>query len=166
MLKVKNKFFFIKLFIYSFSFFLFVFTILLLKFNQISKDIDLNKINSNSIFYGLPSVELLRDYQPKELSKIISSDNKVLYEFYDFDSNRDVVDIDMIPQYTIDALIANEDKNFFNHYGIHIPSIFRSSVEGLNARNKPTKVVKNKNLMMFLIFSFVIKIDIVNTNIG
>ena len=126
MLKAKNNIFFIRLFIYSFSFFLFVFLVLLLKFNQISRDIDLDRIHPDSIFYGLPSIELLRDYQPKELSKIISSDNKVLYEFYDFDSNRDVVDIDIIPQYTIDALIANEDKNFFNHYGIHIPSIFRS----------------------------------------
>ena len=126
MLKAKNNIFFVRLFIYSFSFFLFVFLVLLLKFNQISRDIDLDKIHPDSIFYGLPSIELLRDYQPKELSKIISSDNKVLYEFYDFDSNRDVVDIDIIPQYAIDALIANEDKNFFNHYGIHIPSIFRS----------------------------------------
>ncbi|MAR15359.1 MAG: hypothetical protein CMG21_02780 [Candidatus Marinimicrobia bacterium] len=126
MLKAKNNIFFVRLFIYSFSFFLFVFLVLLLKFNQISRDIDSDRIHPDSIFYGLPSIELLRDYQPKELSKIISSDNKVLYEFYDFDSNRDVVDIDIIPQYTIDALIANEDKNFFNHYGIHIPSIFRS----------------------------------------
>ena len=126
MLKAKNNIFFVRLFIYSFSFFLFIFLVLLLKFNQISRDIDLDKIHPDSIFYGLPSIELLRDYQPKELSKIISSDNKVLYEFYDFDSNRDVVDIDIIPQYAIDALIANEDKNFFNHYGIHIPSIFRS----------------------------------------
>ena len=126
MLKAKNNTFFVRLFIYSFSFFLFVFLVLLLKFNQISRDIDSDRIHPDSIFYGLPSIELLRDYQPKELSKIISSDNKVLYEFYDFDSNRDVVDIDIIPQYTIDALIANEDKNFFNHYGIHIPSIFRS----------------------------------------
>ena len=61
MLKVKNKVFFVKLFVYSFSFFLFVFSILLLKFNQISRDIDLDRINSNSIFYGLPSIELLRD---------------------------------------------------------------------------------------------------------
>ena len=126
MLKVKNNVFFVKLFIYSISFFLFVFLVFLLKFSQISRDIDLDKIHSNSVFYGLPSIKLLRDYQPKELSKIISSDNKVLYEFYDFDSNRDVVDIDIIPKYTIDALIANEDKNFFDHYGIHIPSILRS----------------------------------------
>jgi len=126
MLKAKNNIFFVRLFIYSFSFFLFVFIIFLLKFNQISKDIDLNKINPNSIFYGLPSIELLRDYQPKELSKIISSDNKVLYEFYDFDSNRDVIDINLIPQNALNALIASEDRNFFSHYGIHIPSIFRS----------------------------------------
>ena len=97
MLKAKNNIFFVKFLVYSFSFFLFVFIVLLLKFNQISKDIDLSKINPNSIFYGLPSIELLRDYKPKELSKIISSDNKILYEFYDFDSNRDVIDINKIP---------------------------------------------------------------------
>ena len=28
-----------------------------------------------------------------------------------------------------------------------IPSIFKSSVEGLNARNNPINVVKNKNLI-------------------
>ena len=32
------------------------------------------------MFYGLPSVDLLKEYKPKQLSKIISSDNKVLYE--------------------------------------------------------------------------------------
>ena len=47
-----------------------------------------------------------------------------------------------------------------------IPSNFSSSVEGLNARNKPIKVVKNKNLITFLIFSLVIKIDIDKTKIG
>jgi len=74
----------------------------------------------------LPSVELLKEYKPKQLSKIISSDNKVLYEFYDFNSNREVVDIDIIPENLKNALIANEDRNFKSHYGIHAPSIFRS----------------------------------------
>ena len=78
------------------------------------------------MFYGLPSVDLLKEYKPKQLSKIISSDNKVLYEFYDFDSNREVIDIQYVPDHVINALIANEDRNFLNHYGIHIPSIIRS----------------------------------------
>ena len=30
--------------------------------NQLSKDSDLDRIQSGSIFYGLPSIELLRDY--------------------------------------------------------------------------------------------------------
>ena len=47
-----------------------------------------------------------------------------------------------------------------------IPSIFKSSVEGLNARNNPINVVKNKNLITFFIFSLVIKIDIDKTKIG
>ena len=81
MLKIKNKPFLVRLFVYSFSFFFLIFTILLLKIFQVSYDIDSNRISSNSIFYGLPSVELLREYKPKQLSKIISSDNKVLYEF-------------------------------------------------------------------------------------
>jgi len=121
---INNKYF--KLFIYSFSFFALIFIILLLKYFQISYSIDSNKINSNSMFYGLPSVDLLKEYKPKQLSKIISSDNKVLYEFYDFDSNREVIDIQYVPDHVINALIANEDRNFLNHYGIHIPSIIRS----------------------------------------
>tara|TARA_Y100001970_G_scaffold6515_1_gene7447 strand:- start:2307 stop:4871 length:2565 start_codon:yes stop_codon:yes gene_type:complete len=126
MIKLKNNKHFIKIFLYSCLFFIVVFIILLLKFFQVSYTIDSNKIHSNSIFYGLPSVDLLKTYKPKQLSKIISSDNKVLYEFYDFDSNREVVDIEYIPQHLINALIANEDRNFYNHYGIHIRSIIRS----------------------------------------
>ena len=106
MTKIKNNKIF-KFFIYSFFFFFIAFIIILLKFFNISSLIDSNKINPNSIFYGLPSVDLLKEYKPKQLSKIISSDNKVLYEFYDFDSNREVIDIDSIPNQVINALIAN-----------------------------------------------------------
>ena len=107
MLKIKNKSFLIRLFLYSFSFFFLIFTILLLKFFQVSNDIDSNRISSNSMFYGLPSVELLREYRPKQLSQIISADNKVLYEFYDFNSNRELRGIDMIPEHLKNALIAS-----------------------------------------------------------
>ena len=47
-----------------------------------------------------------------------------------------------------------------------IPSIFSSSVEGLKAKKSPIKVVINKNLINFLIFSLVIKIEIIKTIIG
>jgi penicillin-binding protein 1A len=135
MIKIKNNKFF-KFFIYSFSFFALIFIILLLKYFQISYSIDSNTINPNSMFYGLPSVDLLKEYKPKQLSKIISSDNKVLYEFYDFDSNREVVDIQYMSKHLINGLIANEDKNFLKHYGIHIPSIIRSLLKNIltNAR--------------------------------
>ena len=76
MLKEKNKILFTRIFVYSITIFLFIFLVLLLQFNQISKEIDNNQISPNSILFGLPSIDLLRDYQPKELSKIISSDNK------------------------------------------------------------------------------------------
>ena len=137
MTKIKNNKYY-KFFIYSFSFFFLVFVILLLKYFQISHSIDSNKINPNSIFYGLPSVYLLKDYKPKKLSKIISSDIKVLYECYDFDSIREVVDIQSIPENLINALIAKEDRNFFKHYGIHIPSIVRSLTINIltNARSQ------------------------------
>ena len=70
MMTIKNNKYF-KLFFYSSSFFLLVFIILLLKFYQISHSIDNDTINPNSMFYGLPSVDLLKDYKPKQLSKII-----------------------------------------------------------------------------------------------
>ena len=47
-----------------------------------------------------------------------------------------------------------------------IPSIFSSSVEGLKAKKRPINVVINKNLINFLIFSLVIKIEITKTIIG
>ena len=115
-----------KIFFYSSIFFFVIFIILLLKFIQINHDIDNNRIHHNSIFYGLPSLKLLNDYTPKQLSQIISADGKILYEFYDFDSNREIVEFNKVPKHVIDALIASEDKNFYNHYGIHINSILRS----------------------------------------
>ena len=47
-----------------------------------------------------------------------------------------------------------------------IPWTLRLSDEGLKARKSPKKVVTNKILIMFWIFSFVMNIDIVKTIIG
>ena len=88
-----------KLFLYSSAFFFIIFLILFLKFIQISNDIDSDRIHPNSIFYGLPSLKLLNDYTPKQLSQIISADGKILYEFYDFDSNREIVQFEKVPDY-------------------------------------------------------------------
>ena len=47
-----------------------------------------------------------------------------------------------------------------------IPWTLRLSDEGLKARKSPKKVVTNKNLIKFFIFSFVMNIDIVKTITG
>ena len=42
----------------------------------------------------------------------------------------------MIPSHLKNALIASEDRNFEDHYGIHIPSIFRSLYINLMSKSK------------------------------
>ena len=76
MMTIKNNKYF-KLFFYSSSFFLLVFIILLLKFYQISHSIDNDTINPNSMFYGLPSVDLLKDINLNNYQKLFHQITKL-----------------------------------------------------------------------------------------
>ncbi len=65
---------------------------------------------------GLPSLEKIENPKPELASKVYSIDGEVLDQFYI--KNRSHVSIGQIPKTVIDALIATEDKHFFNHWGV------------------------------------------------
>ncbi len=50
--------------------------------------------------------------------------------FFD-DAHRSYVDIDQIPAHMIRAMVASEDKNFYNHAGIDPVAISQAGIEGL-----------------------------------
>jgi len=69
----------------------------------------------------LPNVNLI--YNPPTLAtKIVDRNGKLLYQFYE-NENRTWVPLEKIPRDLIEATIAIEDKNFYNHHGLSIKGL-------------------------------------------
>ena len=75
---------------------------------------------------NLPSIAELQRFNPEQVSKIISADGIVLKELYIH--KRDVVKISQIPQHLRHALIAMEDRSFFEHSGVSFQSLARAFI--------------------------------------
>ncbi len=80
---------------------------------------------------GLPPLDSLKDYHPNLVTKVYSSDNRLVAEFYM--ERRVVVPISRIPNNLISAFLAAEDMKFFEHEGISYKSILRAFYKNLTA---------------------------------
>ncbi len=85
----------------------------------------------DSISYGLPSLEQLENPKQNFATQIISSDGELLDHFYI--QRRVSLPIDSIPKDFINALIATEDRNFYNHWGVHFARIVKAMVKNVMA---------------------------------
>lgn len=65
----------------------------------------------------LPSPRDIGNVNFAQSSHLYDRNGKLLYEIYR-DVNRTKIDLDQVPETVIDATIAIEDKNFYNHNGI------------------------------------------------
>src|SRR5258706_2247952 len=83
---------------------------------------------------GLPSIEWARHYRPPLVSTVWSGDEQLMGEFYS--ERRLVVPYDRIPKRLKQAVIASEDKDFFEHGGV--------SFSGLMRGLYPTYVTKDR----------------------
>jgi 1A family penicillin-binding protein len=79
------------------------------------------------IFKDLPSVMELTTQQPAVSSKILDRTGKVLYTMYK-EENRTIVPLQYISPHLINATIAIEDKEFYNHQGFSIRGISRAAL--------------------------------------
>jgi len=75
----------------------------------------------------LPSPEALRSVKLQTPLRIYSADHKLMAEFGE--KRRNPVDHDQIPQHFIDAILAAEDDNFYNHSGVDISGLIRAAGE-------------------------------------
>ena len=80
----------------------------------------------------LPSAEDVLNYKFDTGSEVFDANGKLIH-MYAFE-HRKLVELADLPHYLIDILIQVEDKNFYNHWGIDIPSIMRATVVNLKAR--------------------------------
>jgi penicillin-binding protein 1A len=74
----------------------------------------------------LPSLDRATDYQPRLATRVYSVDGRLIGEFGI--ERRVLVPYERIPKRLIQAFIATEDRNFFDHGGIHYLGIVRAVV--------------------------------------
>lgn len=67
---------------------------------------------------GVPTLDQLENPHPELATRIISADGEPIDQFYI--KNRTTVKLREVPKAMIDALIATEDRDFFDHWGMNI----------------------------------------------
>src|SRR5437667_2963378 len=72
---------------------------------------------------GLPSIDWARHYRPPIVSTVWSGDEQLVGEFYN--ERRVVVPYERIPKRLRQAVIASEDKDFFEHGGVSFTGLMR-----------------------------------------
>ena len=82
----------------------------------------------------LPTVGVLRTYQPPVMSRIYAGDGRVIAELAA--ERRLFVPYDAIPDIVRQAFLSAEDQNFFNHGGVDPLAILRASVTDLETLHK------------------------------
>ena len=78
------------------------------------------------ILNGLPTLEQLENPKPELATKIYSADGEVLDQFAY--KNRTRVTLNRLPPGLIKGLVATEDKDFYNHWGVNLPRFIRQMV--------------------------------------
>lgn len=83
---------------------------------------------------GLPDVPTLAEYRPPVVTELVSGDGQLAGEL--FDERRKVVPFERIPTKLVQALLASEDKNFFEHGGVDWAGTLRAAVNTYLLRRK------------------------------
>jgi len=76
---------------------------------------------------GLPSLEELENPKAKLASTVFSSDGELIGRF--FKENRIEINIDSLPHFVINGLIATEDRKFYKHWGVDLDRFVKAVVK-------------------------------------
>lgn len=79
----------------------------------------------------LPQIRALEDFSPSAVTRIYSADQVLLAELYK--KRRDPVPLSKIPETLRQALIATEDRQFYEHSGVDLKGIARAIVRDIMA---------------------------------
>ncbi len=87
------------------------------------------------IYYAkdLPRPERFTERPFSEPTRIYDRTGEVLLFTIFGEEKRNVVSLDKIPEHLIQAVIATEDANFYNHFGLDIRGIIRAVIENIKA---------------------------------
>ncbi|MGZ3775988.1 MAG: transglycosylase domain-containing protein, partial [Bdellovibrio sp.] len=85
----------------------------------------------HSVKSSLPKLITVKDYQPLLVSQVYDRNGKKIGEF--FRERRTLVPYSKIPKNLVNAFLAAEDDQFFEHKGINLQAIFRSALANMRA---------------------------------
>lgn len=78
---------------------------------------------------GLPSLEQLENPKPQLASNVYSVDGELIGQY--FRQNRIEININDVPEEFINALIATEDRKFYNHWGVDLERLIKAMVKNV-----------------------------------
>lgn len=81
------------------------------------------------VISGLPGLEELENPDPHFATKVYSVDGELVGQFYI--ENRIETDIDSLPKHLIDALIATEDRKFYDHWGVDLDRFIKAMIKNV-----------------------------------
>jgi penicillin-binding protein 1A len=77
----------------------------------------------------LPPLPALQEFEQPTSTVLLDRSGEVLHRF--FEQNRTRLTLDDVPPPLLQAFLATEDRLFFGHWGIHLPSILRAAVRNV-----------------------------------
>ncbi len=80
-------------------------------------------------FLGLPSLDELENPRPVLASRVFSADGELIGQF--FIENRIETHLDSLPPFILKALIATEDRNFYNHWGVDLTRFVKAMIKNM-----------------------------------
>lgn len=83
------------------------------------------------IYPKLPSLDAVQHYQPKMPLTVYSADEKVIGVYGE--QRRAFTKIENFPLILKNAVIAAEDKRFYNHWGVDVAGVLRAAIGNLSA---------------------------------
>ena len=84
-----------------------------------------------SVKKSLPEIIAIEDYKPLLVSQVYDRNNKKFGEF--FRERRSLVPYSDIPKHVVQAFLAAEDDQFFQHKGINPQALFRAAMANMKA---------------------------------
>ena len=91
-------------------------------------------ITYNHFLPELPSLSQLEQINPKLVTNIYDMNGKIAHEYYV--ERREWVSFDSIPENAIHAVMATEDREFYNHWGMNVWAIPSAIMESVSSGKK------------------------------
>ncbi|MBR9975317.1 MAG: PBP1A family penicillin-binding protein [Bacteroidetes bacterium] len=82
----------------------------------------------SSLTEGLPSLEELENPRPPYATRVFSSDGIVIDRFFEENRSR-LTSLDSVPQPFLEALLATEDRRFYDHWGVDLRGVIRVVID-------------------------------------